>query len=370
MKISPINRAVFKGWEINFPSQNGEERLKTVAGFYKNSSIEKTLGSHHSQIRNRVYFASPMEFVPDRIKDRVDFVVYDNEPSYPEIEDVRKNYLENNRTDYRKQFEEVREYYYRREMGGHADVNEAKYQQWQAAECTRIYDRAGDLRFKKESAEDEIKAFHSEKKSLQAGIASTIKELEAQKEMSQSIQEHIKNLEELEKPFNEIKELSAKGVMNENILYAASASRTEKAVNKTLMQKELENTAYYNEGREAFPYDSLKYRKFEDTTSTYSSIHNSEMDSYKLANKDKSAQKQLNNIRKTIANFKTIAEENTKTIADMQNYINELKTKLSGIEYKIESRTDYIKTCKSRLQTMFDELANFYKKQGIKIIKK
>lgn len=163
MKISPIksftnfSKPSFKGMETDYVKYRGEDSLKESKFWHKNSSIDKTLGSYHSNQTGRVYYASPLEPVSDAIKDRVDYVVYDNEPAYPKIDDIEKNYLGNNRKNYREDFEEVRNYYYRREMGGYANKADAQYQQWQAAECTGFYDRAGDARFRKECLEDSIK---------------------------------------------------------------------------------------------------------------------------------------------------------------------------------------------------------------------
>ena len=188
MKLSSINFAnSFKGRTISYNSNNGENGLRGFPYFHKNSSVEKTLGSHHSNPKNIVYFADPLEPITDKIKDKVDFVVYDNEPSYPTLENVRRNYLENNRTNYRTQFEEIRDYYYRREMGGFAKVDEAKYQQWQASECIGLYDKAGDLRYKKEKAEDVIQELKSDRANIEAGITNTKQELEQQKELLKGV---------------------------------------------------------------------------------------------------------------------------------------------------------------------------------------
>lgn len=161
MKISPISitnfsKMSFKGQEVYYSRYEGANSLKNSPYWHKNSSIDKMLGSYHSNQTWKAYYADPLEPIDDVIRDRVDYIIYDNEPSYPRIEDVETNYLGKNRTNYRNDFEEVRNYYYRREMAGHANKSEAQYQQWQAAECTGFYDRAGNARFRKEKLEDGI----------------------------------------------------------------------------------------------------------------------------------------------------------------------------------------------------------------------
>ena len=370
MKISPINSTTFTGREIYYLSTNGEEGLKKVKGYYQNSSVEKTLGKDHSYPKNKAYFADPMEFVRQDIKDRVDFVVYDNEPSYPKIEDVKKNYLENNRTDYRKQFEDIREYYYRREMGGFDDINKAKYQQWQAAECTGIYDKAGDLRYKKEITEDEVKALKAERTELQTGIESTQKELKSQKLLNNTLESHIKNLKAMSKPYEALNDISGKGADVENILYTTANTRVNYAKAQEEYIKQLENSDYYNNGKEAYPQDAPKYAKYENTTKTYEAVQKNMEKAFNIGKTKNGLKKQANLLQKTISEFETILNENVKTISDMQEYIKELTTKAVATDSKIKERTAFIDTCKEKLKPLFEELANFYKKQGIKVIKK
>ena len=370
MKLLPISATIFKGREIYYSSIDGEEGLKKNSGFYPNSTIEKTLGKDHSFVKNKAYFADPMEFVPQSIKDRVDFVVYDNEASYPAIEDVKKNYLENNRTNYREKFEDVRTYFYRREMGGFANIEEAKNEQRKAAECTGFYDRAGDLRYKKETTEDEVKALKSERAELQAGLDSTKKELEAQKEMNKSIEKHIKSLKTMQRPYEELNQAVEKEIINENIMYASAISRVNTAKQQEEYLKQLENSAYYNEGREAYPYDGPKYAIYENTTKTYEAMHNNMDEAFNVGKSKNAMKKQANILQKTIANFETILDENVKTIAEMQKYISDLKTKAADVDLKIKSRTAFIEECKAKLKPHFEALAKFYKENEIKVFKR
>ena len=370
MRISSINVQSFRGREEYYPSTGGEEGLKRLSGYYPASSVEKTLGKDHSFPKNKVYFADPMEKVTQRIKDNVDFVVYDNEPSYPTLDEVRRNYLENNRTNYRKQFEDIREYYYRRQMGGHAKIDEAQYQQWQAAKCTGLYDKAGDMRYKKEKAEDELKNFKSEKSHLQSGIQNTNKELEAQKELKTLIETHVKNLKSMKKPYEDLNKIIEKSVKNENAMYLSANKRVEDAKRQQEYLEELQNTAYYNEGREAYPYDGLKYGKYGDTTKTYEEVQSSMEKYFSIDKADKKLSKQANSLDKTIAKFENILKISGENISEMQNYVAKLTEESNKIDSKIKSTSNFIEECKSKLEPLFEELAKFYKEQGIKVIKK
>ena len=165
MKIVPISNSSnysvkknpnFQGVTTDYKVNLGKGDLKNNSYCHKNSSVEDIIGAYHSNYTGKAYFAEPMEHVGDAIKDKVDFVVYDNEPKYPALNDVKENYLGRLRKDFKKDFEEVREYFYRREKGGFANVEEAKAKQREAAELTGFYDRAGDARYRKETLEDEV----------------------------------------------------------------------------------------------------------------------------------------------------------------------------------------------------------------------
>lgn len=171
MKVSPIktvttnqenqqNKVAFKGkTEIYYGNkQHFINGFAHSPNWHSNSTVEQTLDSYHADRKGKIYFADPMEPISDAKKMEVDFVIYDNEPAYPDVnEEISKNYFGTERVNYRKNFENIRDYFYRREQGGWADKAEAQYQQWQAAECIRLYDKGGHLRFEKEKMEDENK---------------------------------------------------------------------------------------------------------------------------------------------------------------------------------------------------------------------
>lgn len=370
MKLMPINNVNFTGREVPYASKLGESGLKSMQGFYKDSSVETTLGAYHSQPKNKAYFADPMEYVPNDIKERVDFVVYDNEPGYPKTEDIKKNYLEHNRTNYREQFENIREYYYRREMGRYANVNEAKYQQWQAAQCTALYDKAGHLRYQKESAEDEIEKLVSEKNYIKQGIENTKQELKLQESLNKNLEKHVANLKDAQKAYQVLDAVVEKGLKNEQQIYEKAAKRLKEAQQQENYLKELENTNYYNDGREAYISDGLKYGKFENTTQTYKSVNSVRSSSFRFGSNNAHALKQNDLIESSIRSFEQIIKEGKQTIKDMKSYIAELNEKTKLIDENINSKSTFIEECKTKLKPLFEELEGFYKKQGIKIIKK
>ena len=88
------------------------------------------------------------------------------------------------------------------------------------------------------------------------------------------------------------------------LLYASAASRVELAEGKSRQISALQNTAYYNEGYSAYPYDGLKYGKYEDTTDTYKAIDEANGKTFKLASN--SVKSKVKNLKKGIESFKLI----------------------------------------------------------------
>ena len=148
-----------------------------------NSTIEKTLGNFHSKRLFNVYFADPLEYIDDEMRKKYDYIIYDNEPKYPNPDEISKTYFFEGYKDYQKDFEEIRDYYYRLEMADRktlsalesnnagklsvAELNEkiayykdritkSQYQQWQAQECLNKYNSAKDLINKKDRVASDI----------------------------------------------------------------------------------------------------------------------------------------------------------------------------------------------------------------------
>ena len=296
---------------------------------------------------SQAYFADPMEPISDAIKERADYIVYDNEPAYPEIDEVSKNYFGTQRVDYNEDYKAIRNYYYRREMGGFADIADAKYQQWQADACIQMYDKGGHLRWLKETAEDEVKDLSTKKEKILSGISNTEQELRAQQDLKVNIDKHITDLEKLEKPYKELGQLASDGAINEQSMYGAATVRMHNKQDKT-----------------------LEYGKYQNTPETYKNITSEKDQAYRMSESKKALKEEHKKLQDTIAEFKSIQAGCAKTIKNMKEYIAALKTDVSSIDRKVAEKKSFIEDCKAKLIPLFDELKNFYAKQGIKVIKR
>ncbi len=315
MNISPIS---FKG---RFVYNYNESTLKSNKLWHKNSSVEDTIGSYHSNRTQQAYFADPMERVPDRIKEQADFIVYDNEPAYPHPDEVKENYLGTLRRNFREAFEEVRLYFYRREMGGHADINEAKAKQTEAAELIGFYDRAGDLRYKKETAEDEVAALQTKKSGYEASLKKAEQDLLNLQAQRAHVTRYIEDLNGLKKPYSDLLKQINEGIANE-----------------TAMEHHIQ--------------DKIRVVNF-DMKTNYAAL---------LA--------QFNGIPKTAEKYEALKSDYTKGIRALKSAIKSIEANITLTQKTIAEKTSFIEECKTKLAPLFEELKNFYVRQGIKNIKK
>lgn len=373
MKISPINFSITKpNFKGEFCYNYNESTLKQNPLWNTNSSSEETLGSYHANKTNLAYFASPMEPISDSIKEKADFIVYDNEPTYPDINEVRENYLGTLRKNFKNFFEDVRLYFYRREMGGFANKQDAQYRQWQAAECTRMYDAAGDLRYKKETAENTIKNLELDKYKKSTDLNISERELAAQEQMQERIDKHIETLRKLEQPYQELGTiLDEEGIKNEQEMYETSSKRKGPEPVDEEYLEELKNTAYYWEGYSECPDDTpYSASDYENTTLTYSDINRARDNGFKLSEANPEIKKQHEKLVETIGVFTMISTICTTNITKIKAHIESLKNSIANTDRQIASQTTFIEDCKAKLTPLFNELKNFYTKHGLKGLKK
>jgi hypothetical protein len=276
---------------------NEESSIYCSPFWHGNSSIEAT-GIPKS---SKAYYAEPLEPVSQIIKDSVDYIIYDNEPSYPDVnKEVSKNFFSNEYTDYHSQFDEIREYYYRREMGGYADIADAKYQQWQAAECVKLYDKSHDLRDQKRHLENECIKFEQYKAELNAEKSWTLNSL---KEAMETKSDFSRSMDIL-------------------------VRRSEALTNMQKLDTLDGNTTAVQESKE----------------------------------KINVINKLINELNESINSSKKAIQERKQALKDICDEIRSTNKEIASTNVKIDE-------IKAKLIPLFDELKNFYAKQGIKVIK-
>ncbi len=316
--------------QLDITQDQSEMLLKKA---YPNSTVERTLDSFHSKPTGVVYYADPLEGISDKLREQVDYVVYDNEPKYPKVNgEVSENYFGKQRVDYGEKFADIRDYYYRLEM---VDTKEAekykrnilagidtenskekldyyndriaksKYQQWQAAECINLYKKGNGLRSQKEGLEDSI----------------------------QYIQNEIKmNEEELPKRKAMLKETSEK-ITKEQAIYDLLEAK-DKFYRKSITAN-----------KKLIEQNSAQANNYWSEISAIESI---------LVNLSREGVSK----NTLIWSLKAKAQECKEFIATFPRRIANMKKQIKANEVQIEQ-------VKANLIPVFDELKNFYAKQKI-----
>ena len=165
MQISSINKVGFKG-QTKYLSCDSEGNYKKIAEYsygtssfgdtrglkefiqqrtYPYASVEETIGNLHNNKTYKIYIADPKEVVDKSIKVSHDYIVYDNEPTFP---DVRGKYFTPKYGNLDKEFQNVLEYFKRMENTAVHVRDEviAKRSQELAKACKTIFDESSDLR--------------------------------------------------------------------------------------------------------------------------------------------------------------------------------------------------------------------------------
>ena len=103
------------------------EQIKSAERIRGKIDVERTIGSFHTEPTNVIYYASPLEDVPDRTRTEVDYVVYDLEPKLPKVEgEVSENYFGTTRINYGKEYKKVQDYFFRLEMETQGKVDDIR----------------------------------------------------------------------------------------------------------------------------------------------------------------------------------------------------------------------------------------------------
>lgn len=143
---------------------------------YPYAGVEETIGKHHNNTTYKVYIADPNEIVAKSIKCSHDYIVYDNEPAFP---DIRKKYYSPNYGNLDKEFQYICDYFNRMENSSQKpieDVN-AKIKQQLAIDCKKIFDESAELRKEKEELQEKIKIKSEKIKAIISNVADYKKSL-------------------------------------------------------------------------------------------------------------------------------------------------------------------------------------------------
>jgi predicted nucleic acid-binding Zn-ribbon protein len=122
---------------------------------YPYAKVEETIGKFHNDITYKIYYADPKEVVDNGIKHSHDYIVYDNEPLFP---DLRKKFFSPQYGNLDNEFKVVYDYFKRMEgvVTKKSDVDFARKNQVLADSCRKIFEESADLRKEQEAIINDI----------------------------------------------------------------------------------------------------------------------------------------------------------------------------------------------------------------------
>lgn len=390
MKILPINRQnmkpVFSGYYIE---DKGVTHIN--AGFRTGKRYEKTINVYHSDPKNKIYYADPLEKIDDKLRESVDYIFYDDEPAFPEVEkDISTAYfykpgpLKSYRLDYFKEaINNYKQYFYRMEMAdsksidkyldklcNNVDVNDsnekidyyrariadAKYNQETAARCIDIMNEATNKINYMDEIGLRIGSLNFQIQDRTKDVEKANIELNNRVELDSILKTKLDNLKERQKNYS-----------NQFNLLNAAKTETEKGIKFT------ENTLSYN--KEHLPHykSSFSYTEFlalPQAADGYNAAKK-ELESERK-NEDKEIvfiKSQLENVEKRIEKYTAQFNENKIFVKKISDYKIELPKILESLQKELKQKTDEYYKVQAELIPYFDKLKNYFYSRGLKQVK-
>ncbi len=325
------------------------EAIKSTVNYNMNhfATVQRTVEDFHSVHTGKVYIADPLEFVTDDKRMEADYIVYDNEPPYPEVHsEVSRSYFGNDETDYSKRFSDIRDYYKRMEnadritadeyknkiLAGvapeqskekldfyNARIQNAQYQQWQAQECMNIYQKGHDLRML--AGKERFRLEHS--------LRWIVQDIEQDLEFAKSdVEDYNKLLKENNETINMLS--------YRNKLYQELSALPTEINNKLKLQRTDEKSIYADLQLSLIPDEKNILQTRISELEGFIQKYTEQSDWYKTR------------IAEALEKLKTLPKE----LIDAKNAVATSERKISNI--------------RGQLIPLFDELKHFYAKQRIK----
>lgn len=385
MKINPIvnytntKKAAFKGYTLDARTPWGtlsQEHLSAAMGTGR--PYEKTLDSFHSGVTGLIYYADPMEQVSDYTRESVDYVFYDLEPPFPDINKASKSYFSDlyvsppNETSFYEELENFRQYFYRLEMadrktlsgleaGDVADyyndrIRKAQYNQETMANCQKIDSETFGLFDIKTKAYFEIGSLKYAIKERKLDIPKAEKELEQRTQLKQLLEDKINTLKAKQTICQKLNEILESNEKSDN----AAIKFTQEAFEY--------NTKKHPSKSGGFTYTDFLARPI--STEIYQDVNAQLSEDNNFEQKEKEAVlTTLKRIKKSLNKYTKELENNTIYLKKVEDYLKELPTIIKNLENELSSQKSLIEKTKAELIPHFDRLKNYMQSRGVQVIK-
>ena len=395
MRISPIksstnfSKPAFKGYIVEEKGHYyGTPKTHKWAAEHTGRRMEKTLDSFHKNITGKIYYADPLEKVNDNLREMVDYVVYDDEPKFPDINhEVSKLYFgtDGDRWEIQKRFKDSKDYFYRLEMADSktvgeyeqkawndfdrensrrnaeyfkAHVNDAKYNQETIANCEAILQESDGLRYKKNRLAYEIGNIKDSIKHSEADIPRAEMELNHRTEIDKMLAEKIQKLQERKANYAKIfEQLNKSQTQDESTVISIDKlaqinSEGHEEINRT-------KTYTYNN----FISESEASENFKETKSIF------EKNMSKEASEKNVIIENIEKLTKSIGEFTKKAEENQAYIKKISDYIKALPKIIADKNKDLANHNQQFEKVKADLIPYFDKLKNYFYSRGLRTIR-
>ena len=391
MRISPIksstnfSKPAFKGYTIEgYGYSHGHLHAAENSG----RRIEKTLGGFHNNITGKIYYTDPLEKVNDNLREMVDYVVYDDEPKFPDINnEVSKLYFgtDGDQWEIKKRFKDSKDYFYRLEMADSktvgeyeqkvwnnidkensrrnaeyfkAHVNDAKYNQETIANCEAILKESDDLRNKKNNIALNISSIKNSIKHCEADIPRAEMELNHRTEIDKMLAEKVKNLQERKNNYTKILEQLEKNETND----AATLNSLDKLAQiNSEGHEEINRTKTYTYNNSISEYEASE--NFKETKSIF------EKNMSKEASEKNVIIENIEKLTKSISEFTERTEKNQAYIKKISDYIKALPKLIAERNNDLVKNTQEFEKVKADLIPYFDKLKNYFYSRGLRTIR-
>lgn len=383
MKVNPIinptsfQKPVFKGYTMDARTPWGTLSPDHLnAGMRTGRPYEKTRDSFHSKETGLIYYADPMEQVSDSIREKVDYVFYDVEPKFPDIEyQTSKIYFFPPNTDhesFRDKVEDFRQYFYRLEMADRkvlpqygvgekanyysSRIADAQYNQETAAGCEHIYDEAFDLICKKNTTYYQIGSIQDLIKQRNLEIPKAEKELEQRKQLGKILEAKIASLKTKQAAYLKFDK-------------SLESSLTQDETNLAFTKEAIEyNTANHPHTQSFFSFTDFLARPI--STEGYKNVNSQLSDDNSFEQKEKSQiASNLKRLQASLNKYEKELENNTIYLKKVGDYLKDLPSIIKNLEKElVETKALYERT-KAELIPHFDKLKNYFHSRGIRVIR-
>lgn len=379
MKILPINTnytsRTFKGYIVE-DDINGLTHKS--AAIQTGKRIENTIEKFRTKPSGKIYYADPLEVVSDNIREIVDFVVYDDEPKFPDINnDISKLYFYNPKRDYYDEIDKFRQYFYRLEMSEsktvadyrkqywsnnrseamrekidyhNAHVADAKYNQETAATCLNIMDEAKETIRCRNLLGIGLSELKNKLHYRELDLIEGPKELERRHKLNDILTSKIKHLETMKSEYTKLSD-SLKNEINKYTNNIDDINQSIK-INKD------------NYGsQEKFLNEPENIKSYQQTLMLLSNTKAKETTEIKYLSK------KISEIKNEISKYTLEQASNTGYITKLETYMKNLPAIIDNLKNSITSKSFEFEQANKALIPHFDKLKNYFYSRGIKHIK-